>query len=82
MSDLDETETHPAAEGPQDEPAPPGRGVYSQVMGHASACPRCNAREKVSVYVLDSIDDRYSHRCTTCRESSPLREWTTPPIAA
>jgi hypothetical protein len=34
------------------------------------------------VYVLDSIDDRYSHRCSTCGESSPLREWTTPPIAA
>ena len=53
-----------------------GRGVYSQVMGHASACPLCGAREKVSVYVLDSIDDRYSHRCTRCGKPSPLREWT------
>ena len=84
MSDPDEAGTHPARDGPQDEPARAhvGRSVYSQVIGHARACPRCGAREKVSVFVLDSIDDRYSHRRTTCGEPSPLREWNTPPMAA
>lgn len=81
MSDSHAPETHPAAEGPLDVSARPGRGVYSQVMGHVSACPRCAAREKVSMYVLDSIDDRYSHRCTSCGEPSPLGAWTTPPMA-
>ena len=60
----------------------PGRGVNSQVMGHVSACPRCAAREKVSVYVLDSIDNRYSHRCSRCGDLSPLGDWTTLRVAA
>jgi hypothetical protein len=74
---------HPESEGPG---APAldrlGRGARSHVTGHASACPLCGAREKVSLYVLDSIDDRYSHRCSRCGEPSPLREWNTPPMAA
>ena len=52
------------------------------MSGFASTCPRCGASERVSVYVLESIDDRYSHQCTRCGEPSPLRDWQTPPTTS
>ena len=83
MSDEHDPRAHPELEG-HDAPVqgPARRGARSQVTGHTSACPLCGAREKVSVYVLDSVDARYSHRCTRCGEASSLRDWTTLPMAA